>query len=122
MKLTKKKIKSMYSENVNQENTLAVPHAAERDIGRRAIGRILGPRRHPVAIAIAGVAQVAAALHHPLRPRRRTHRIQPRGRLMPGGMEPVRAPLPGIAGRAQKPVAIGQERVDGPGRSEAVLA
>ena len=83
------------------------PHAA---VGRGAVRRVGGARADPVAVAVRMVAQERAALHHLAAPARRPGRVDAVGPVVGG--EPVRAPLPDVAGAVVQTESVGRERVD----------
>src|SRR6266702_1899244 len=79
------------------DSALQVYDAAEADVGSCAVGRVGGPRGYSVAVAIGGVAEKRAALHH--------LRLSLLGAgwvvlwaRVEGSVEPVGAPLPDVSG------------------------
>src|SRR5690606_18957819 len=116
-----------------------VGHQPEAGVSGAAIGRGLGASRDPVAVAVAGVAQVGAALHDPRRRSVATGAQLVRSAVRASGAAAttaalavfvsgagdapaIRAPLPGVARHVVKTEAVGEEGVDRARARETVLA
>src|SRR5438034_11378233 len=90
---------------------LHVRGAAEAEVARRAIRRVLAAGGDAVAVAVALVAQVRPAAGHLGLPIGRTLRVLARAVDVVGGAEPVGGPLPDVPGDVVQAVAIGRESV-----------
>ena len=94
----------------------SVPGAAEADVPGGGVGCRPLPRRDPVAPAVGVVTEVRATLLHPARAVTRARGISSPIALTKGRVEPVRRPLPDVAGHVVEAVAVGRERAS-PARS-----
>ena len=75
---------------------LDVPHYAESNVPGGAVRRRSRAGGVAVSPAVRFVAQIRTALHYACVSARRPDRIKPRGFHVPGRIEVVRAPLPGV--------------------------
>src|SRR4029453_15162566 len=99
----------------------SVPDQAEADVAGRAVGLAGGTGVHPVAPAVAGVAEVGAAPHDLVLAGGRAGGVVGTAPLVGVGGEPVGAPLPDVAGHLVQPVAVGRVRADRGGAVPPVI-
>src|SRR4029450_13037418 len=98
----------------------AAPGAAEADVPGGGVGGRALARRDTVTPAVGVVTQVGATLLHPARSGGRPGRIPSPVARAKDGMNPVRGPLPDVAGHVVKAVSVGRKRVDRRSPGEAV--
>src|SRR5262249_26129810 len=114
--------KSKRSLVIRRDQLCNIPNAAEADVRSRAIRRVRGTRGYTIPIAVRLVTQIRAAFHHLGGAFRRSDGIRARGGEVIGGMEPVTAPLPGVASNRVEAVAVRWVGVHGSGSGVAVLS
>src|SRR5438045_1314554 len=99
---------------------LLIPHTPETRVAGSAVRRVRAAGGDAVAIAVRLMAQVRAAADHAHRTDLRAAWILEHARRMIP-TEPVRAPLPGVAGHVVEAEAVRRERVDRCGAVVAVV-
>src|ERR1700727_1695495 len=97
------------------------PYAAKAGVRAGAVGGIGASRPNAIPVAIGLVTQEGPAFHHPAGALWRTLGIQPVRVAVKCGVEPVRAPLPGISSNGVEAETVRRKRVGG-GNTRAAVA
>jgi hypothetical protein len=95
------------------ESSREVAGAPKPHVSRRAIWRVLRTRGDAVAVAVRGMAEIRAAADHPRLPAARSAWIVARAIAVVRRAEPVRAPLPDVAGHVVEPEVVRAKACDG---------
>src|SRR3954453_6529881 len=95
---------------------------SEAQVARGAVGLVGAASVDAVAVAVRGVAQVRAAAHHAVGAPPGTEWVVNRADGVVARGEPVRTPLPDVAGHVVQAVAVRRERAHRRGPSVAVVS
>ena len=96
------------------------PDAAEADVRGGAVGSVGGASGYAVTVAVGGVTEKGSAFHDLGLSGGGAGWVVLQGGSE-GGVEPVGAPLPYVAGDGVEAEGVGWKAVDGTGSGEAVL-
>src|SRR5215212_6120493 len=95
--------------------------APEPRVACRAVGGVRAPRRHPVAVAVGVVAQIRSSPDNLSLTEGRASWVVVGAMGVEAQVEPVRAPLPGVARDVVEPISVRLELVHGSRAEVAVL-